>query len=329
MALSWKNPPPVVVIGGTEEFLVQREIQQALLTAQKSGLRTEKASTDADAIDLITGAGTFGDPCLININIKDLDVETAKDLLENPIDRTGLLVRCDGEFNEKKYPVLSLVHGAYLREHKKPSRKGDQEKLAIRFLRHECGRLLDTKQGISEGLAKAVIKVVGTELGVVAFEASKFCALARYKGIEEVDKEVVTSLLKQSDDLDLDSMRTALKNRDKARLALSLYRIRKKSAGDPTMLLLRGRGGPADLAFQWLLVKKLQKSGKSSSEISSRTGISEWILKKDVLPAIKNWEEQKIKKLLFDLSDCERGIFSGAPSPWTALECALINAVSQ
>ena len=172
MGLSWKKPPPIVIVGGTETFLVKREIQQALLIAQKSGLRTEVASSDSEAIDLITGAGTFGDPCLILINIKQLNIETAKDLIENPIPKTGLLVRCDGELSEKKFPVIGLVHGAYLRNHQKPSRRGDQEKLAARFLRHECSRLLSVKEGISENLSKAVVKVVGSDLGVVAFEAS-------------------------------------------------------------------------------------------------------------------------------------------------------------
>ena len=297
MAISWKNPPPVVVIGGTEDFLVKRETRTALLTAQKSGLRTEFASSDADAVDLITAAGTFGDPCLIHINIKDIDPETVQDIKENPIERTGLLIQCDGAISTKKYPFLDLIHGAYIREHKRPEKNAGRTKLAIRFLRHECATLLGDKEAISEKLASAVVKVVGVELGVVAFEALKFCSLAKYKKQIQIDKTIVTSLLRQSDDLDLDSMRQALKTRNKEKLALSLFRIRQKSGSDPTMLLLRGKGGPADLAFQWLLVKKLKQSGKSTSEIASRTGISEWILKKDVLPAVKVWPEEKIKKL--------------------------------
>ena len=95
------------------------------------------------------------------------------------------------------------------------------------------------------------------------------------------------------------------------------------------MLLLRGRGGPADMAFNWLLVSKLISSGKSLSEISTRTGVSEWILKKDIIPVLKIWPEEKIKKLLFGLSDCERAIFKGKPSPWVACECALIESVLQ
>ena len=124
-------------------------------------------------------------------------------------------------------------------------------------------------------------------------------------------------------------MRQSLENKDVKGLALSLFRIRKKSTSDPSMLLLRGRGGPADLAFNWLLVKKLQKAQKSLGEISSRSGISEWILKKDYIPTLKNWEEKKIEKLLFDLSECDRGILLGCPSPWTACETVLLKAVLQ
>ena len=329
MSISWINPPPIVIIGGTEEYLVHREIQQAIYTAESSGLRTEKADSDSDAIDLLTSAGTFGDPCLIHINIKDLDIETAKDLLGNPIDRTGLLVECRGSLEKKKYPIIDLVHGAYIREHQQPTRKKDREKLAVRFLMHECSRLLGKKSVLNDKLASAIVKVVGVELGLLAFESVKFCSYAKYNGKEIIDKQVVMPLLKHSDDLDLDSLRTALKNRDETKLATSLYRIRKKSSSDPTMLLLRGRGGPADLAYTWLLVKKLQASGKSLKEISSRTGISDWILKSDTFPTLKRWPEQKIKKLLFGLAECERSIFQGSPSPWTYCETVLLDSVRQ
>lgn len=330
MAISWKNPPPVVVIGGTEDFLVRREIKSALLTAQTSGLRTEYASTDSDVVDILTAAGTFGDPCLIHVNIKDIEPETVKELKANPIDRTGLLLECEGEISSKKYPILDGIHGAFIREHKRPEKQGERVKLGVRFLMHECSTLLGNKEALSEKLAEAIVKVVGVELGVLAFEALKFCSYAKHHELTEITSAIVMSLLRQSDDLDLESLRLALKTRDPGKLALSLYRIKQKSGStDPTMLLLRGRGGPADLAFQWLLVKKLKTSGKTTTEISSRTGISEWILKQDIIPTIQNWSEQKIKKLLFDLSDCERSIFIGGPSPWIACETALLNSVSQ
>jgi len=240
-----------------------------------------------------------------------------------------LLIQCDGAIDIKKYPFLKDLHGAYIREHKRPEKNSGRLKLGVRFLRHECATLLGNKEAISEPLANAVVKVVGVDLGILAFEALKFSLSAKYKNQVEIDKTIVTSLLKQGSDLDLDSMRQALKNRDQKKLALALFRIRQKSGSDPTMLLLRGRGGPADLAFQWLLVKKLKKAGKSEKEIASRTGISEWILKKDVIPSAKKWPEEKIKKLLFDLSECERSIFLGAPSPWVACQCALISSTSQ
>lgn len=329
MSLSWANPPPVVLVGGTEEFLVRRELKNAILSAHKSGIRTEFATSDSEAVDILTGAATFGDTCLVHIDAKEVSEQTVQEVLENPVEKVCLLIHCPYEVNPKKFPFIKLLHGAYIREHKRPEKRAGVEKLALRFIMFECGNILGNKTAISEGLAKAIVRVVGTDLGVLSFECLKFCMLAKSQNRNTIEKDDVVSLLKQGDSLDLDSMRQALKNKDVKGLALSLFRIRKKSTSDPSMLLLRGRGGPADLAFNWLLVKKLQKARKSLAEISSRSGISEWILKKDYVPTLKNWEEKKIEKLLFDLSECDRGILLGCPSPWTACETVLLRSVLQ
>ena len=45
-------------------------------------------------------------------------------------------------------------------------------------------------------------------------------------------------------------------------MAKALSRMHRKAASDPTMLLLRARGGPADLAYRWLQAAMLLERGR-------------------------------------------------------------------
>ena len=109
MSLSWANPPPVVLVGGTEEFLVRRELKNAILSAHKSGIRTEFATSDSEAVDILTGASTFGDTCLVHIDAKEVSEQTVQEVLENPVEKVCLLIHCPYEVNPKKFPFIKLL----------------------------------------------------------------------------------------------------------------------------------------------------------------------------------------------------------------------------
>jgi len=326
MSISWKNPPPVLVMGGSEQFLVQREIRNAKLSMFKNGIRTERVSTDNEVVDLLTGCGTFGDTCLIHIQIEDVQEDTIKDVLDNPLPKVCLLIECTKEL-PKKIKWLDLVPKKMIREHNIPTRQADKVKVAKRFLAYECDRLLGKSNSIEDNLVDAVVKVVGVDLGVLSFEATKYSLCAKYKGLNQVTTEVVSSLIKQGDDLDLDGLRQSLKLKDKKRLALSLYKIRTKSASDPTMLMLKGRGGPLDVLYNLLLVKQCLKQKKTPEEISSRLGIPLWILQKDLLTVAGNWKMGTLKQMVYLLAELESKVLKGCPNSWAACESILLKYI--
>jgi DNA polymerase III delta subunit len=323
--MSWKNPPPVVAIGGTETFLVSREIRKAILVTERSGRRVVRAGDDAEAVDNLTMADTFGDACLIIIPGNEVSSATVKDIQEHQPAKTGIIIHVDGALDEKKCPALREVHGAYQVQHNTPKDRKGKRTLALRFARAESASLLGgNKDALDSKLAEALIGAIGTDLGVISFEIAKMAAFARAQGSNIISVDHVRALLRPSSEIDMSPLREALKNKNATKVAAALDRIRRTSGSDPVMLLLRARGGPADLALKWLRTAVLLESGASVEEIAMRTDTPEWATKRDLIPAAKRWGVSPLRNLVNALSRVDRGVLLGAPSPWVSCESALL-----
>ena len=322
--LTWKNPPAVVAVGGTETFLVGREVRNAALVTERSGRRTVWADSDSEVIDNITVADTFGDACLIIVSADKVEADSVREIQENQPDKTGLLVHFPGKLDEKKYPFLEEIHAGFHVEHNAPTKKKDKVALAVRFARAEADNLLGAKGVLDPKLAQALVGAVGTDLGTIAFELSKMAALARHEGSKAITVPYVKSLLRPSSEIDMQPLRDAMMARDRKRVASALDRIRRTAPSDPVMLLLRGRGAPGDLALKWLRAAVLLEQGASADEIAARTGTPEWATKRDVIPAARRWGASRLRDLVKRFARADRGVLRGDPSPWVSLESALL-----
>ena len=322
--VNWTKPPPVFVVGGTEDFLRDRIVRKILLTSEKVKHEVVRAGTPGEAIDTLTMAATFGGSFLIVIDGKDATVELLREIKKAPVEGSCLLVVVDGALNEKKFRFLAEVHGADLLEYDRPAdRKGKKEQ-AVKFVLSEAANLLKRKGAITEKLAEALVGAVGDDLGTLSYEVAKMAAHARFHGKEDIQIDCIRSLVRPSTEVDMGALRDALKDRDGPRVATALLRIQKSAGTDPVMLLLRGRGGPADLAMKWLRTALLVEKGATTQEIASRTGTPEWAVAKDLIPAAKRWGTVPLRRLVADLARVDRGILLGVPSPWTSCETALL-----
>lgn len=325
-AFSWKSPPALVVIGGTEDYLRDREVRNAKLVASSAGLDVISADDDAEAVDALTSAGTFGTSCLVIIGAKEVHPETVLDLKKNPVKGSGLLIVVPGTLDEKKFPSIAPVHGGYRMEHARPTTKKGLRTLAMRFAQAEADRLVGGKGCLPERLAEALVGAAGHDLGVVSFEIQKMAALARSRGEDSITLDMVKDLLRASSEIDMGPLRDALRARNPKRMAAELSRVRRRAPEDPVMLMLRARGGPADLAVAWLQVSLLLEKKKPLSEISSRLGIPTWSLERDHVVAAKAWTIPALRKLIGDLAWVDSRTLKGAPAPWAAFEGALLSA---
>ena len=66
----WHNPPPVSVIGGTDDFYRRRALRKAILAATMSGRRVERCSSLDHLGEVLSGASVFVDPALAILTLK-------------------------------------------------------------------------------------------------------------------------------------------------------------------------------------------------------------------------------------------------------------------
>jgi DNA polymerase III delta subunit len=326
--MSWRNPPPCVVIGGDEDLLRKREIHKAVQVTIQSGRPVIWASKDSEVVDALTSASTFGDSALIVCPLQEISRETLLDVKQNQPPLTGLLLIHEEELDEKKFPALEEVHGGYRISHVKPTSKKGLKSLAVRFSRKEAEDLLGDKESLPEKLAEALVEAAGVDLGVLAFELQKAAALARFENKKHIEADHIKKLLRAHSEIDLTPLREALKIRDPKKILSSLEKIHRASGGDPVMLLLRSKGGPADLAVTWLRASLFLKRGGSSGDIAQRLGVPDWSVP-DILAALKNWKTQELRSLVGELALVDRGVLLGTPSPWVALQSRLLLAATQ
>lgn len=323
--MSWRSPPACVILGGDEALLCSREIQRAILVTQQARRPVIRADSEAEVVDALTSASTFGESCLIVCPLEKVTVETVRDVIANPPPNTCLLLTHEGGLDEKKFPAIAEVHGGYRLSHMKPTSKKGLKSLAARFARKEAEDLLGAKDALDEKLADAFVARVGTELGVVAFEIQKAAAYARFEGVKAITPAHIRSLIRVSTELDLGPLREALRNRDSGKLASALARIQESSGQESVMLMLRGKGGPADLVTSWLRVALFMKKGGVQADIAQRLGLQDWSVP-DAMVAINNWKVQELRDLVRDLARVDLGVLRGAPSPWCALQSSLLLA---
>ena len=105
----------------------------------------------------------------------------------------------------------------------------------------------------------------------------------------------------------------------------ALDRLKAGVSGDPVMLLLRAKGAPGKLVPLWLQICFLLKGGATEEEISHRLNIPSWAVKGEISSAQK-WGIDRLSKLMVSLAKVERGVLSGAPSPWVSCVSTLVNS---
>ena len=327
MRIAWKTkgPPPVMMVSGDDYFLRRRAVRHHVMQAHKNGYEVVHAGSDGEVIDTISMGSTFGQPTLIIVGPKDLTVETVEALIADAPPKVSILIEVVGTLNEKKMPSTALVHGAYQIAFDLPVKRKLVATRAAKFAAHEADSLFNAKGTLNEKLAQAVVRAVGTDLGTISFEILKAVALVKSRGEAPViTVGVLRTTLRASAAADMQPLRDALAFADEIGSAKALDKIHKKSVSDPTMLLLRARGGPADLAYQWLRCSLMLERGFDAPAIASSIGAPEWAVDREIIPAAKRWGKENLMNLVRDLAHADRGVLHGVPSPWVACETALL-----
>lgn len=324
---SWANPHPLMFVGGSEDYLVAREVGRARAAAHAFGRRVVRATSASEVRDAADEADTFGQPVLLLVEgASTLPVAVVEEFAARTDNAATLVVVHVGEVNPDKFPcppVLPLYRLVFNR----PASRKDREGAARKFVIEEVAR---AKMTTTSQVAEALVSLVGDDLGTLSHEVLKATTLARARGVTVLDAKLFGSVLRPAADVDLRPVTAALAARDAVGLTKSLYRLRTASegSGDPLMLVLKAKGGPADQALAWLQVAGLLDSGATVEEISSRLSAPKWAVEKDLVPAAKRWGTSALSRLVADLARAEGAVLRGSPSPWNTLVASLLLACS-
>jgi len=300
-----------MVLAGSEDFLRDREKQRMIQAAWSNGYQVIHASDQNQVDDEISQVGVIAiDPLLI------VAQGWKPDFSDDVPDNVSYLVVLDGD----KLPDLpkTAKTSVYMRG----ATRRDRKQAAEKFCTLEAKRHGLT---IASGLEEAIVNLTGDDLGVVAWEIFKVAALARAKSTVQITSELISQTIRMAVTTpDLSALVESLGNRDGKTLARTLARF--GHGDDPTMLLLRAKGGPVDAILTWLRI--CDASQQDADYLANVLGVHAWQLKNRDLPAVKRWGKERLRGLLKALAEIERAIVEGrCPNPWLACQSVFLNAV--
>jgi DNA polymerase III delta subunit len=184
--------------------------------------------------------------------------------------------------------------------------------VAISFLTQEMIRL---GRSMPRDLAAAVVERVGTNLGMLAFEALKYSMVTQDKVITPAHVKGLVASIAEAEILPL---MDALQVRNRHAFLQTAGRLEASSKADPTMRVCRFL---APTAIRWLQAAHL--GSMPPRDAASAIGISPWLYENKVLPAARLWGTGDTKRLIGALAASERAVFSGALAPWTLFTARL------
>ncbi len=175
---------------------------------------------------------------------------------------------------------------------------------------------------LPDALARALVRRVGNDLGVVSFEAEKAARLALALGVKVLEPANLRGTLAPLTELDGSTVVDALGTKNARALSDELSRYKASKKGDPTIEFCGRTLTPA--VFRWLQASSLHERGWSVTAASGRVGASPWYWENKILPVARLWGVEGCGKILEVISRAQSAVFDGAVRPWAILESGLL-----
>lgn len=324
--MSWLNPPPVVVVAGSEDFLRRRELQKAVLGTARNGRQLEHVQgQDKQHLSRVLAQANplFKTKILAIIHNADkVDPATVIRHHERGSNRVSLVLDHEGDLKKKGSvaKVVDKLPPKLVINFPEP-KPWDRDSIAAKFVLKEAKAF---KIDIPEKIAQALVSAAGNDLGVLYFETKKLAALMSFEGVREVSAAHLRQTLSTLSQVGGTAIIEALAIAHAKRLVRAMASTKSTHLGDPTMKVT------ALLAYnvsQWLHAAALLKQGADEDEIALRIKVHPYVCKSKVLPPAKKWGEESLVRVLISIAAVERGVRSGHVSPWLELEASLLQAI--
>lgn len=323
----WDNPPAVVLLSGTDEFYLGREIKKAYRGANVSKRTVMHAETVEAFRSVMDIPFITETPSMLFITGGDRKKEgwTEEDIqmIATNSDRVFcMVVVTEGEAGAGSLAarVKELLPKVSCLTYTKPA-VWDMEKYASQFLVTEMNQY---DKRLSPKLAASIVTLVGTDYGVLSFEALKYATAADEKGVTEIDSSLVRSLMFCQGATDYKRLIGAVGARDMTQVLRAANDIQSGPVGT-TGPLIACRALASQIVL-WLQVAHLQEQGFRDAEIAQRLEIKTGRLHY-LLPPVQVWKTKGLVALLKSIAEVDRSVRKGCLSPWVVFQTALINSV--
>lgn len=317
--------PPVLIVSGTQAFLRERLVAQLAETLAARGYRRDRVpGGDLHGLESATGGSSLMvDPIFVEV-VDPEDVLVAAierhDAGGDDAARDAIVVLHFRGTAPKAGKVGKLVT-ALASRHRffTDPPPWEAEKQAVPFLIEEVKTRGCT---IDEGFAKALVRAVGTELGILSFEALKAVTLARSYGKTVLDGDVLRGSMAVLAEAELAPLQAALVARRPIDVSKALAKIRATARHESTIRVCRNLGGFATRAAA---IADMAQRGLSTDEIASRLGgRGEWQVRNVLLPEARSLGLAGALELAQIMSQGERAVLDGHMAPWIGLSSRLI-----
>lgn len=317
---TWNDPDPVVVLSGSDKFLLHRELEKAKTAARKYQRAIFDLSV-SDLEDTINSQGFFGTPSLLLVSSDKLD--TAPEfLLQHRDKEQAVVVYHEGDVTatslagwvKKNLPNVTALDFVQ----PKPWELDDK---ASEFLIKEMKSLGCV---MPEALAKGVIERVGTDYGMLSFEARKYSLYMKTLGVSECKPEHVVGLMASFGPGDYRSLISALEAHSLAKVLKAVQDLMNSPIADRGVISLART--VSSTAVSWLMVSSLLDRGLSEQEIAARLEMKPFRVSK-IVPIVRRWKTNGLVSLIRGMAKADKSQRFGEMSPWTVLQVELSRAI--
>lgn len=320
-----KSPlPPLLVMAGSQLLLKNRSVRSACQVAAAAGWRTERADGSVrGAVEAsLSDTAVFGDGVLVRVvNPEKQDVKLYEAWVSAPTEGICLLLDYEGDpkGNTKFGKWVGTLTPKQYRCFTLSDKPWEAAREATKFVVDEFGRWGKT---LDEDYAKAIVDRSGSDLGVLSYEVMKICLLADAEGTTKIEAKHIKPCLAEIFEVAADPIIEALGEKNKKKLALALYRLRRSAPNDPTIPIsyLLAKTGQ-----RWLKVASV--ASKDPAIAAQELNIHPWYYKNKLLPPARTWGVAGAAKLIQTAAAIERSVKSGHLSPWNELEARLFALV--
>jgi len=325
----WKRPPPVVVLAGSHDYLREREVREAVNVADIEGRSVEYVKgTDRDEISrTLSSTGVFFQEEVLVVveEPENIDAEMVLRHHKSGDSSSVLLLHHKGPIKPKTnlHKVTKGLPERFVAKFEKP-KPWEEAEHAARFCVNEARKL---KVKIGEPLAMAIVQNTSSDLGILTFEIKKLAYLLESRGETEITGPHVRQTIASFSELGPKPVVEAIEKRDLSATSRALANMRRTHAGHLGGATLLACAWIGRSAASWMHVAALHEEGYKVGEISLRTGLHEFMVRKTFLPVARRWGKGRLTSLVKSIAGVERSVKSGHLSPWIELECALFRSL--